>query len=176
MKQAGKVCLWNLTINEQMMYKTSAYHIFMMIVFLTSGLDVSKSIAQNIIKGSAVLNGVRVYTDSLGESHFEDLEIKLNEINFAPPAPPILTSDLDPATNYGFISVFPGWESDWHPTPKRQYVIYLSGTVEAQVSDGEIRRIGPGEISLVEDTHGKGHKSKVIGNDKVVAVIIQLED
>jgi hypothetical protein len=122
------------------------------------------------------LEYVRVYTDSLGESHFEDLQIDLNEIDFAPPAPPIFTSNMNPSSNYGFISVLPGWKSEWHPTPKRQFVFYLSGTIEAEVSDGEIRQFGPGRITLVEDTFGKGHKSRVVGGDTVVCVVIQLEE
>ncbi len=119
---------------------------------------------------------VRVYADSIGESHFEDLTIDLNEIDFAPPAPPIFTSELNPSSSYGFVSVLPGWESEWHPAPKRQFMFYLSGTIEAEVSDGEIRQFGPGSITLVEDTTGKGHKSRVIGSERVVGVVIQLEE
>lgn len=122
------------------------------------------------------LEYVRVYTDSLGESHFEDLKIDLNEIDFAPPAPPIFTSNMNPSSNYGFISVLPGWKSEWHPTPKRQFVFYLSGIIEAEVSDGEIRQFGPGSITLVEDTSGKGHKSRAVGGDPIVCVVIQLEE
>jgi len=122
------------------------------------------------------LEYVRLFADSLGESHFEDLKIDLNEIDFAPPAPPIFTSDLNPSSNYGFASVLPRWESEWHPAPKRQFMIYLSGTIEAEVSDGEIRQFGPGSITLVEDTIGKGHKSRVVGSDPVIGVVIQLEE
>ncbi len=111
------------------------------------------------------LKYVRVYTDSLGGSNFEDLEIDLHEIDFAPPAPPIFTSELNFSKRYGFLSVLPGWIGEWHPTPKRQFVFYLSGTIEAEVSDGEIRQFGIGSITLVGDTIGKGHKSKVIGNE-----------
>lgn len=121
------------------------------------------------------LSLVRVYSDSIGETHFEDIEIKLDESDFAPPAPPIFISNLQLSTKYGFLSVMPGWSSDWHPTPKRQYIIYLSGMIEAEVSDGEIRQFRPGSITLVEDTVGKGHKSRAIGNDQIIAVIIQLE-
>ena len=121
------------------------------------------------------LKFVRVYADSIGESHFEDLTIDLNEIDFAPPAPPIFTSKLNLSTNYGFASVLPGWESEWHPAPKRQFMIYISGTIEAEVSDGEIRQFGPGSITLVEDTFGKGHKSRVVGDEPVIGVVIQLE-
>ncbi len=122
------------------------------------------------------LKYVRVYSDSLGESHFEDLIVNLNEIDFAPPAPPIFTSELNPSEQYGFIGVLPGWKSEWHPTPKRQFVFYLWGTIEAEVSDGEIRQFGPGSITLVEDIVGKGHKSRVVGNEQVVCVVIQLAD
>ena len=122
-----------------------------------------------------ILQYVRIYSDSTGETHFEDLEINLEELNFAPPAPPIYTSDLITTTRYGFLSVLPGWESEWHPTPKRQFIIYLSGIIEAEVSDGETRQFGPGSITLVEDTGGEGHKSKALGNDKIVLAVIQLE-
>jgi hypothetical protein len=131
--------------------------------------------AQEESVGPGILKYVRVYSDSVGETHFEDLEINLDELNFAPPAPPIYSSDLMSSTSYGFLSVLPGWESGWHPAPKRQFMIYLSGIIEAEVSDGEIRQFGPGSITLVEDTFGKGHKSKALGNDKVVLLVIQLE-
>lgn len=122
------------------------------------------------------LKYVRVYSDTTGESHFEDLEVELNEIDFAPPAPAIFASDLKPSSSYGFISVLPGWESEWHPAPKKQYIIYLKGMIEAQVSDGEIRQFGPGSITLVEDINGRGHKSRTIGKEQVICVVIQLEE
>ena len=140
-----------------------------------SSIPVGMAVAQNVSSDPGILKYVRIYSDSIGETHFEDLRIKLDETDFAPPAPPIYTSDLISSTSYGFLSVLPGWEGDWHPTPKRQYIIYLSGIIEAEVSDGEIRHFGPGSITLVEDTSGIGHKSKALGNDKIVLAVIQLE-
>ncbi|MCP4547100.1 MAG: cupin domain-containing protein, partial [bacterium] len=70
----------------------------------------------------------------------------------------------------------PGWEGDWHPAPKRQWMLYLAGEVEAEASDGETRRIGPGSITLLEDTWGKGHRSRVIGDTEVLLAVVQLED
>jgi len=35
---------------------------------------------------------------------------------------------------------------------------------------------GPGSITLVEDTTGKGHTSRVVGDQDVFGVVIQLED
>ena len=152
--------------------KIISHLIFLNFIFLYPWENLN---AQENYSEPGVLKYVRVYSDSIGETHFEDLEINLDEIDFAPPAPPIYTSNLTSSASYGFLSVLPGWESDWHPTPKRQFLIYLSGTIEAEVSDGEIRKFGPGSITLVEDTFGKGHKSKALGNDKIVLVVIQLE-
>ena len=43
------------------------------------------------------------------------------------------------------------------------------------MSDGEVRRFGPGSVTLVEDTTGKGHTSRVVGSDEVLAVVVQLD-
>jgi len=51
------------------------------------------------------------------------------------------------------------YDFDWHVTPRRQYIVLLAGFVEIQASDGESRTFGPGDIVLVEDITGKGHKS-----------------
>ena len=43
-----------------------------------------------------------------------------------------------------------------------------------QVSDGEIRHFYPGDVVLVEDITGHGHTTRVIGDDDVCGVYIQL--
>ncbi|MFW9849665.1 MAG: cupin domain-containing protein [Candidatus Thorarchaeota archaeon] len=118
----------------------------------------------------------RVYTDENGETHFEDVAIELLPTIFAPPAPALNLSNLSEATRYGFVNAPSDWFGNWHPTPKRQVFIYLSGEMEAKVSDGEVRSFGSGSVTLVEDTTGKGHLSRVIGDEDVLAVVIQLED
>lgn len=118
----------------------------------------------------------RVYADANGQSHFEDVEVRLSPVDFAPPAPPLNLSTFTPATKFAFLSGPPGWSGDWHPTPRRQVFFYLSGEIEAQVSDGEVRRFGPGSVTLVEDTTGKGHRSRVVGTDNVVMAVVQLEN
>ena len=119
---------------------------------------------------------VRVYADPDGESHFEDVEVPLTSVNFAPPAPPVNLSPFSPATQYGFLVGPPGWYGDWHPTPRRQIIFYLAGDIEAETSDGEVRRFGPGSITLVEDTTGRGHRSRNVGAGDVVLAVVQLPD
>ena len=118
----------------------------------------------------------KIFTDEEGETHFKDVEIELKPVDFAPPAPPINLSSYNPATRYAFC-VFPsGWYGDWHPTPRKQIFFVLSGESEAQVSDGEVRRFGPGSILLAEDTSGKGHVSRVVSSKDMVVAVVQLPD
>jgi quercetin dioxygenase-like cupin family protein len=119
---------------------------------------------------------VRLYSDPDGESHMEDLEIDFADVNFAPPAPPVLLSKFAPATQWAFFSVPPGWFGDWHPTPARQVFFYLSGEIEGEASDGTKRRFGTGDITLLEDTTGKGHRSRNVGDEPVLMVVVQLPD
>jgi hypothetical protein len=119
---------------------------------------------------------VRLYADPAGDSHFEDVDLPLTAVDFAPPAPPAYLSSYIPATRCAFIMGPAGWYGDWHPTPRRQFFIWLSGETEVQTSDGAVRRFGPGSVVLVEDTTGKGHVSRVVSTEEARHVIVQLPD
>jgi hypothetical protein len=54
-------------------------------------------------------------------------------------------------------------------------MFYLAGHVEGETSDGARRTIGPGAIVLLEDTEGKGHRSRVVGDREVVIAVVQLD-
>ncbi|HEY6118363.1 MAG TPA: hypothetical protein VIV66_00315 [Pyrinomonadaceae bacterium] len=119
---------------------------------------------------------VRLYADSSGESHFEDLHEELTETDFAPPAAPLNLSTLMKASKAGFLGAPAGWKGDWHPSSGRNLFFVISGEWEIEASDGEIRRFGPGSIVKVEDTSGKGHASRVIGNRESLTGIVELAD
>jgi quercetin dioxygenase-like cupin family protein len=119
---------------------------------------------------------VRIYTGSDGETHFEDLDIDLKEVNFAPPAPPVHLSEFKAAKQWMFFVIPPGWVGDWHPTPTRQAFFYLSGEAEIEVGDGETRRFLPGDACIVEDTTGKGHRSRTVGDEASFEVCVQMGD
>ena len=118
----------------------------------------------------------KIFVDKEGETHSMDIEIGLELVEYAPPAPPLLISQFNPAKRYAF-SVFPsGWFGDWHPTPRKQVYFILSGKLEGRVSDGETRQFGPGSIVLVDDTTGKGYVTKVLGSEDVLSAVIHLDD
>jgi len=116
----------------------------------------------------------RLYSDADGESHFEVLDIQFQTVDFAPPAPPLDISTIGEVESCSLLRAAPGWVGDWHPAPFRQLHFYLSGEVEAQVSDGEKRLMRTGDFALVEDTKGKGHRSHVVGDEPVIIVVVKL--
>ena len=98
-----------------------------------------------------------LYTDANGESHFRDIKIEWVEETRGGKV-----SKRLPASGIIFRQVPSTYDLDWHPAPRRQYVINLDGGVQITASDGLSRIIGAGEVILVEDTTGKGHLSKAV--------------
>jgi hypothetical protein len=111
-----------------------------------------------------------LYVDAKGETHFRDIEVEwVEERNFSK------YSKRFPATGIIFRETSADYDLDWHPAPRRQYIINLDGAVRITASDGEARIIGPGEIVLVEDTSGKGHLSKSVGDKMRRSVFVPIE-
>jgi mannose-6-phosphate isomerase-like protein (cupin superfamily) len=106
----------------------------------------------------------RVYADAQGGSHFGTVTIEQRLATGAPPAPPFFVSEDAPASRYRFYSFEPGWFGDLHPAPTRQFLSLLAGSAEVETTDGEIRRFGPGDLMLLEDTTGQGHRTRSVGD------------
>jgi len=98
-----------------------------------------------------------LYTDASGQSHFRDIEVEWVEERRGSK----LSTRL-PATGIIFRETQAEHDVDWHPAPRRQYIINLDAGVQITASDGESRTIAAGEVILVEDTTGKGHLSKAV--------------
>jgi hypothetical protein len=98
-----------------------------------------------------------LYVDDKGESHWRTVEVEYVESGRGGKLSPRL-----PATGIIFREVPPDYDLDWHPAPRRQYIINLDAGVQMTASDGQSRKIGAGEVILVEDTWGKGHLSKAL--------------
>jgi hypothetical protein len=111
---------------------------------------------------------VRIFSDPTGASHFEDVTV--------PPAPGIseparqLSAPLDVGSML-FRHVEALEEPPWHVAPRRQFVVHLEGSVEVEVSDGEVRRFGPGSVVLLEDVEGDGHLTRPIDGGRTTLFI-----
>ena len=51
-------------------------------------------------------------------------------------------------------------EVAWHTVPDSNLTVSLDGAIDFETSDGQVRRVPAGSFVLLEDTHGKGHRSR----------------
>lgn len=97
----------------------------------------------------------RIYSDRQGDSRFEDVSLPLEAAGTIG-----RLSQTLPATGIIFREVDPGYDYDFHTAPQRQYIILLDGQIEIETSLGDKRIFSGGDILLVEDTTGKGHRTR----------------
>ena len=70
----------------------------------------------------------------------------------------VVDNELVAAQSIHFAESSPLSHADWHSDPATQYVITLSGNIEFATFAGEIFTIQPGDVLIVLDSTGTGHK------------------
>ena len=108
----------------------------------------------------------RMYTGDDGKSHIEELDLASN----------VKMTSLQAAKGIIFSEAPSSHFIDWHPAPRRQYIIQLSGQVEIGLADGTTVRYQPGDARLVEDTTGQGHTTRVVSDQPSITATIHLAD
>lgn len=102
---------------------------------------------------------IRIYTDDDGESHFDEHEEACDEhrnnadFSRVIDAYGLAFRETGPVDDAGPVG-------PWHPAPQRQYVLFIRGETEIEVTDGEKRILRSGDVLLVEDLVGKGHRNR----------------
>lgn len=119
-----------------------------------------------VAQGRKPIMMTRIYTGPDGQSHAEEIEMKLTGN----------ATEMIKATGVEFSRRPPGSSNEWHTGPRRQFVITLSGRGEIEVAGGEKIAVGPGHINLIEDTTGKGHITRNLGPEDRIAITISLAD
>ena len=108
-----------------------------------------------------------LYRDADDVTHFRDDHLVWRGVGT--PATIWVTPLLD-ATKMGFLRIPAESRSDWHPAPRKQFVMVLEGLMEVEAQDGERRTFAPGSILLVTDTEGRGHRTNALGKHEVFLV------
>ncbi|MDQ1424698.1 MAG: hypothetical protein QOD72_2196 [Acidimicrobiaceae bacterium] len=104
----------------------------------------------------------RLYSGDDGQSHWDEIELEMQTDAFS----------TEMAATFIQIRDTPGDDrSDWHPVPRRQFVVILSGEAEYEVGDGSTRRFGPGGIFLAEDLVGQGHRRRNGSGPRTVMIV-----
>jgi hypothetical protein len=113
----------------------------------------------------------RIFTGPDGKTHAEQIDVKL-----APGGGSGELSEMAKVTGLQFRRQAPNYFQDWHPAPRRQYVVTLSGQGEIELDGGKKIPLGPGHILLAEDVTGKGHISRGVGSEDRISLFIPLAD
>ncbi len=113
----------------------------------------------------------KIYADRTGESHFEDVSVLLHDHGVVG-----FLSALESVSWIQFRENKEDYSWDFHTAPDRQFIILLDGEIEIETSDGVVRRFKGGEILLVEDVSGKGHRTRNITKQVRKSLFIKISD
>jgi hypothetical protein len=106
----------------------------------------------------------RIYADASGETHFEDVTLPVTLTTSAVSTAQAEVTEPLAVTQVVFRKVLQDHPAEPHSAPRRQLILQVSGETEIEVSDGEVRRFGPGSITLADDLTGKGHQTRRVGD------------
>jgi quercetin dioxygenase-like cupin family protein len=115
----------------------------------------------------------RVYSDENGDSHFAEMEMRFAPVVLSLSVPALEASEPQEASQFMLIRLPSGWSTEWHPAPAYQYVCVLSGEAELTVGDGDTRRFASGDVLHLQDITGKGHTTRVVGEEELLIAVVQ---
>ena len=113
----------------------------------------------------------RIVSAPDGESRFEDADVPLRDAGEIG-----RLSEAFGARSVIFRETEPDYDYDWHRAPQRQLVVLLDGAIEIEVGSGEKRRFAGGDILLVEDTTGRGHRTRTTDGRMRRSLFIPLDE
>jgi hypothetical protein len=113
----------------------------------------------------------RIYTGPDGKTKLEEFEVPLK-----PQSRGTELSETVAVSSLQFRRTNQDYNVDWHPAPRRQFVVTLAGESEIELEGGRKVRLGPGNILLAEDTTGQGHISRAVAGRDRVSLFIPLAD
>jgi oxalate decarboxylase/phosphoglucose isomerase-like protein (cupin superfamily) len=120
---------------------------------------------------------VILYTGQNGRAAFREEEVSLTE-----GTPQAALSPVFPSGGYQLRQSPIGFRSDWHCTPRAQWVFVLRGEMEIGLQDGSSRLFKPGDHFVSEDTLPggavfdpklHGHWSRQVGAEPLITLFVK---
>ncbi|HVB87100.1 MAG TPA: hypothetical protein VNK23_10610 [Candidatus Dormibacteraeota bacterium] len=108
-----------------------------------------------------------LYTGPDGLAYVKDIQVAARANGVA---------DLLPVAGEEVHRTPAGFSIGWHVEKRRQYLITLSGSGQIDIAGGKKIILTPGSILLVENTTGKGHMTRTLGNKPWVSLWMPLMD
>jgi hypothetical protein len=143
------------------------------VFFMLAGIVCQGAVSADTAESTASpLTYMHVYADASGVSHFREEHFDFTRGRDANSS----IHALDAKGGTTLLRLKAGAFEDWHNAPRAWYLIVVQGASEVTTSDGQVRQFGPGSVVLLDDTTGKGHQTRAIGNVDHIAAVIPIAD
>jgi len=101
------------------------------------------------------------------KTRWQDREIELGAVEGVAPGGVFNAAGLGEGS-VALATFAPDFSCDFHNTEAPTWMFILQGRMEIELSDGETRTVGGGDIVHFSDAEGQGHRSRVVGDDEVI--------
>ncbi len=112
---------------------------------------------------------VRMYSGGDNRSHLEEIPLALKPSRLGGSTP-----EIESVRGRPYMAVNTSATPDFHPAPRRQYLVVVEGKIDAIVGDGSRMTLVAGDILFADDLVGEGHIVRMNGCDRWVAFIVPL--
>jgi len=109
-----------------------------------------------------------------GRAELSDETIKLTQGDNQILGQPLL-SPHETCKRFMFLELPVGWSKEFVYTDRRQVCVCLSGQLRFETSDGSVASLSSGDVWRYRDKDTMGLTSKVVGEDPVTCLLVQLD-
>jgi hypothetical protein len=117
----------------------------------------------------------RLYSDDQGVSHFQTLHLPADQKII--PLPHISSTKVMSAEGFIISRFNHNFFWDWHTPPEKGHFldIILIGQERIDASDGTSKVFKPGDMLLLEDNSGNGHRAQALTNGEELTIKLTSE-
>jgi hypothetical protein len=115
-----------------------------------------------------------ICVDAAGESYFSEKRVHVGSSTGGDCIGAV--SQAIPASSIAFRHVPGDYDFAAHCAPRRQIIVSLDAGVDIECSSGERRVFPAGTVMFVEDTWGKGHRSRAVDGKARHSLFIAVPD
>ncbi len=118
-----------------------------------------------------------VFNDTKGATRFGEDKIEFQAGNIGVMPGLARNSSTETCKRFYWTEMNPGFSSGKDFAARRQVCVLLSGQIEIQTVDGEVRALAPGDVVRLEDTayEAPGRSMRVLGDVAARVLVVQLE-
>ena len=124
----------------------------------------------------SILSYIHLYTDADGETHFAEKPFDFEYRGDIEGRGGITVNELKGVKGAAIYRLKKGVIEDWHTAPRKQFGFVIQGLADITVSDGQVVRLHPGVVILIDDTTGKGHITASAGDEDHLILMVPVTD